>query len=211
MGIYNSSPLLPDRFLVSDIRNCWLLRADIHRVFDDRTFVLVPKAGTIVNHFLVQTSVLGKLFHNRQPGQLSVAPEFLFARLAWTVIPLGISFTNSAGRRIIIFNVEHQAYETITLRPQNETITLPPQTFPTMLPQPDIPNEDPSNEELANRSEKLDAVFESLPHEARYNCGYYPGLLEVERMKERYLSQHEGEFHDREKQRQALALITNRQ
>lgn len=128
MGIYNSSPLLPDRFLVSDIRNCWLLRANIHRVFDDRTFVLVPKAGTIVNHFLVQTSVLGKIFHNRQPSQLSVAPEFLFARLAWTVIPLGISFTNSAGRRIIIFNVEHQAYETITLRPQNETITLPPQT-----------------------------------------------------------------------------------
>ena len=29
-----------------------------------------------------------------------------------------------------------------------------------MLPQPDIPNVDLSNEELDNRSEKLDAVFE---------------------------------------------------
>lgn len=72
----------------------FLLRSDLHRVFDNRGFALVPKRDDqgqrhLVVHFFSIVKSLGDTalyIHNRTTHSLeSVVIEFLFARFALTV------------------------------------------------------------------------------------------------------------------------------
>ncbi|ATY64983.1 hypothetical protein A9K55_005359 [Cordyceps militaris] len=74
--------------------NLCQLRGDLHRIFDDRAFALVPKVDAkgrlhTVVHFFSTTNDYGDAalrYHNRKVHSLdSVAPEFLFARFALTI------------------------------------------------------------------------------------------------------------------------------
>ncbi|KAH9987851.1 hypothetical protein F4779DRAFT_624139 [Xylariaceae sp. FL0662B] len=75
---------------VKDAPNALLLRSDLHRFFDRRRFALVPKGSKLVVHQMQATPAreIHHLYHNRavQPGTCGIAPQFLLARFAWTVL-----------------------------------------------------------------------------------------------------------------------------
>ncbi|RPB22140.1 hypothetical protein L211DRAFT_351032 [Terfezia boudieri ATCC MYA-4762] len=92
MSLFNLNQRLSLAYITSDVLNCLLLRDDIHRVFDNATFVIVPKNGKYVSHFLEQTTNLGHLYHNCETWELGVRAEFLYARFAWAVLQLHDTF-----------------------------------------------------------------------------------------------------------------------
>jgi len=76
--------------LLNDLSNVILLRSDLHTAFDDRKFVLYPKAddGYVV-HMLEPTPDIGQLYHNvKTHPLLQCNPRFLYARFAWALFPL---------------------------------------------------------------------------------------------------------------------------
>ncbi|GAB1311872.1 hypothetical protein MFIFM68171_02082 [Madurella fahalii] len=78
----------PDRITTDDPRNIILLRSDVHKLFDARRFVLVPKQGVWTSHvpFGKPDDELIALYHNVELQPLKqVAVEFLFARFAWAI------------------------------------------------------------------------------------------------------------------------------
>jgi hypothetical protein len=82
---------------IDDSLNGILLRSDVHTLFDQRRFALVPKPScdvtdrlSLVAHVLIPgvSSQLIQLYHNVATQELTgVAMEFLFARFAWTIFP----------------------------------------------------------------------------------------------------------------------------
>lgn len=73
---------------INDDANIMLLRADLHRSFDKRRFTFLPKQqGILVTH-VFESESLRDLYHNVKLNQTYIAPEYLFARFAWTVLPL---------------------------------------------------------------------------------------------------------------------------
>ncbi|KAI1106806.1 hypothetical protein F4804DRAFT_285930 [Jackrogersella minutella] len=77
-----------------DMRNMILLRADVHKMFDDKELVVVPKFDKnntchLVTHVLKwhqQSAEIKTLFHNRTCyGFTGVSPECLYARFAWSI------------------------------------------------------------------------------------------------------------------------------
>lgn len=77
---------------VNDVLNAVLLRTDLHQLFDRRRFAFVPKGSPsrlVVHQILPSPSrEMHYLYHNRglQRGTCGIAPQFLFARFAWTVL-----------------------------------------------------------------------------------------------------------------------------
>ncbi|KAF8454632.1 hypothetical protein BDZ91DRAFT_747451 [Kalaharituber pfeilii] len=211
MRVYNDNQSLSPHHQLNDQRNCLLLRSDVHQVFNDRrSFVFVPKAGKIVNHFVTKTHDLGSLYHNRELGVLQVPAEFIFARLAWAIIPMSIAFTTTEGRRIKIFDAETHSYKDVTYDvPAGRYRGLPGmQSHDAREEQKSSDDVMSDSDDIENRSEaedeeeaRLNAVFHTLSPEARYNAGYYPGVLEMERLKEEYLRRHEGQLHEQEMKR----------
>lgn len=71
---------------VYDTRNAIALRADIHQLFDDGSFVYVPKSGEMRLHFLSaswagpHTQYQNSLFSTRD-----ISFQLLYARFAWAV------------------------------------------------------------------------------------------------------------------------------
>jgi hypothetical protein len=71
---------------VEDFNNTIALRADIHNLFDDASFVYVPKYGQMRLHFLFTSNA-----HPYMGYQISyfstkdISFQFLFARFAWAV------------------------------------------------------------------------------------------------------------------------------
>ncbi|KAF8445220.1 hypothetical protein BGX38DRAFT_1331162 [Terfezia claveryi] len=63
MNIFKLNQRLSSAYITSDVFNCPLLRDDIHRVFDDATFVIVPKNGNsaCVLSFCMQGGILLQL------------------------------------------------------------------------------------------------------------------------------------------------------
>ncbi|KAK3364145.1 hypothetical protein B0T25DRAFT_620390 [Lasiosphaeria hispida] len=89
MLLYSSRPSIPTAISVDDPRNVLLLRSDLHHLFDQGRFVLVPKEGIWVVHILsgLPEEELAALYHNVCLQPLSgLSVEFLFARFAWTVL-----------------------------------------------------------------------------------------------------------------------------
>ncbi|KAF8598056.1 hypothetical protein BDV93DRAFT_561743 [Ceratobasidium sp. AG-I] len=77
--------------------NMFLLRSDIHIMFDAKLFTFVPKEGNLMGHFFDKKSAPACFdLHNaifRHPEYLSA--HFFLARLAWTVLPMMDQFTAS--------------------------------------------------------------------------------------------------------------------
>jgi HNH endonuclease len=95
--------------IIDDVRNTFALRFDLHRDFDNRKFVLVPKKAesspetVIVTHVLEPTHELGLLYHNTQlhptPG---IPQEFFLARFAWAIFPSVQPFLERGIPRLLI-------------------------------------------------------------------------------------------------------------
>ncbi|TWU70888.1 hypothetical protein ED733_001154 [Metarhizium rileyi] len=90
--------------------NVCRLRVDLHRIFDDRAFAFVPKLDEdghqhTVIHFFSTTNDSGDAalkYHNRKTHSLdSAAPQFLFARFAFTVFAYIKDFILRGERRRI--------------------------------------------------------------------------------------------------------------
>jgi len=94
---------------MNDSKNSILLRSDIHYLFDDRRFALVPKplanasnSTGIVAHVIPPgaSKEIRELYHNvaLQP-LIGIAIEFLFARFAWTIFSCLVTFLEAGVRR----------------------------------------------------------------------------------------------------------------
>lgn len=87
-----------------------LLRADLHKAFDDIKFVFIPKkeiSGKIayVLHMLSHSTELVKLYHNVQlQASDKLVPQFLLARLALSIFPMfeGFLLNPRISRKILI-------------------------------------------------------------------------------------------------------------
>lgn len=116
MGQYNQNTNLSGDFVVDDISNAIALRSDIHRAFDDGKFVIVPKEGKWLVHFLGQTNTLGRDFHNTAIElDQGISVAFLFARFAWSIFP-GIQQFLEAGlpREVLMRVTEEGEYKEVT-------------------------------------------------------------------------------------------------
>jgi hypothetical protein len=81
--------------LLKDPGNMFLIRSDLHKSFDDRSFVFFPKGpqGSLVLHTLQQVDDLSQIFHNVQLHPIPhCCPELLFTRFAWSIFPLLTGF-----------------------------------------------------------------------------------------------------------------------
>ncbi|KAL8919404.1 MAG: hypothetical protein Q9208_006782 [Pyrenodesmia sp. 3 TL-2023] len=89
MGRYNLNRLLTSDARIDDMSNATTMRSDIHKAYDKRLFVMVPKGDRWTVHFMEPTYHLGCLYHN-MPVDLhpDVGLEYMFGRFAWTIFPL---------------------------------------------------------------------------------------------------------------------------
>lgn len=103
MRTYNSNPAAAKDTtrVIDDVRNGLLLRQDLHSTFDRAVFCLAVKEGVVVPHFLEPTYELGALYHNTTFRLPAADPcvEFVWARFAWSIIPLAASFDANPARR----------------------------------------------------------------------------------------------------------------
>ena len=98
---------------VDDIHNMILLRADLHKAFDDDKFVFVPKREipseprskiTYVLHILSHSTELAKLYHNVElQASEKLVPQFPLARLALSIFPMfeGFLLSPRTSRKIL--------------------------------------------------------------------------------------------------------------
>ena len=71
----------------NDSRNLFALRWDLYSMlFDQAKWVVVPKGGQMVVHFINQSFEAAALYHNRTFDTSHLSHEFLFARFAWAII-----------------------------------------------------------------------------------------------------------------------------
>ncbi|KAI4115050.1 MAG: hypothetical protein LQ345_004282 [Seirophora villosa] len=79
-----------------------LLRADLHRAFDNRRFTFLPKKEcTLVTH-VFESESLRVIYHNVALNTSYNAPEYLFARFAWTILPLVKQFLRRRRNRLLL-------------------------------------------------------------------------------------------------------------
>lgn len=103
MDKYNMSSTLTGAYVSDDMANQLALRADTHGAFNDRTFMFTSKRGAWATHFLDATYQLGAMHHNRSPSMSpSVHQAFVFARVAWAVLPRLKNFLVQADRLVYI-------------------------------------------------------------------------------------------------------------
>jgi len=90
-----------DREDVNDIRNAIALRADMHQLFDNGTFVYVPKNGEMRLHFLFPSWTNSHFKYQNSLFSMTHIPyQYLYARFAWAVfkrtIPLHLELNFEA-------------------------------------------------------------------------------------------------------------------
>ncbi|KAF8512996.1 hypothetical protein BDD12DRAFT_118628 [Trichophaea hybrida] len=90
----------------TNVVNLITLREDLHSIFDQRFFVLVPKGSAFHIHFLLVTEDLGPIYHNREVRGLTsvVSPEFIFARFAWAIFRYSPGFTTTPRTAITVWD-----------------------------------------------------------------------------------------------------------
>jgi hypothetical protein len=116
MSLYGKQPR-PGCEPVDNPRNAILLRSDIHTSFDYKRFAFVPKpklaecsTGSVayVTHIFCspEPHELTALYHNVAVQPLTgVAPEYLFARFAWTIFQFVSTFLQAGiPRRLVLHN-----------------------------------------------------------------------------------------------------------
>jgi hypothetical protein len=88
MWQFNNNTTLDATNLLRDPNNALLLRADIHKAFDDRKFCLFPKdeEGFVV-HVLQSAADLRLLYHNTRFTIPQCEVNYVLARFAWAIFP----------------------------------------------------------------------------------------------------------------------------
>jgi hypothetical protein len=105
-------------------RNALLLRSDIHTVFDQRRFAITLKPlpaatnGPVTHCLAVHLFFPGlseqfvKLYHRVAIQPLhGVAPEYLFARFAWTVFAYSAQFLQQGVKRVLYIVLDGETSE----------------------------------------------------------------------------------------------------
>lgn len=94
---------------INSPQNGMLLRADIHKRFDDRRFVIAPKEGKWLAHVIQgETPELTQLYHNITLRPLAgVCVEYVFARFAWGIFTLINKFVNQGTTRAYAIRVNN--------------------------------------------------------------------------------------------------------
>lgn len=88
---------------VYDVNNMIPLRADLHKSFDDRKFVFVPKDRELVVHMLWPSSELSQLYQNSRLHPMDSVPrEYLFTRFAWALFPMLEGFLQGNEERLLL-------------------------------------------------------------------------------------------------------------
>ncbi|KAF8539796.1 hypothetical protein BDD12DRAFT_980730 [Trichophaea hybrida] len=105
MAQYALNPVSPTN-PTTNVANLITLREDLHSIFDQRFFVLVPKGSAFHVHFLLPTEDLSPIYHNREVrGLISVvSPEFIFARFAWAIFRYSPGFTTRPRTAITVWD-----------------------------------------------------------------------------------------------------------
>ncbi|KAI9767866.1 MAG: hypothetical protein M1840_005359 [Geoglossum simile] len=113
MDLYNLQPQSAGLYIVDDVHNALRLRLDLHKDFDNRKFLFVPKPASrgalaLVTQVLSPTHELGRLYHNTETQPMrGISIEFLFARFAWTIFPSTSPFLIGGAPRLLVrFQVE---------------------------------------------------------------------------------------------------------
>ncbi|KAL9593832.1 MAG: hypothetical protein Q9219_007361 [cf. Caloplaca sp. 3 TL-2023] len=102
MRRYNLNRLLTAEARIDDMSNATAMRSDIHKAYDKRLFVLVPKINCWTVHFMEPTFHLGSLYHNMRVNiHRDLGLEHMFSRFAWTVFPLVREFLEQGPPRWI--------------------------------------------------------------------------------------------------------------
>ncbi|KAL1616272.1 hypothetical protein SLS56_011485 [Neofusicoccum ribis] len=113
-----------DAQALDDVTNRFLLRADLHDVFDQGRLVIAskrrpaergssPSRPSLAIHVLAPSEELVRLYHNVDLKDLrGMAPEFLFARFVWSVFPQVQAFVSRGVRRRLRIYTEDGASET---------------------------------------------------------------------------------------------------
>ena len=88
MDVYG--PLFGSQPLHQDPRNLFALRWDLHLgQFDQGRFVIVPKYGQLVVHFLQPGNHSVRRYHNIQFNHKdTLSHELLYARFAWALMKI---------------------------------------------------------------------------------------------------------------------------
>lgn len=106
MQDYNTDEGRTGNMAIYDVNNIMLLRADLHKSFDDRKFAFVPKDGTLVVHMLWASSELSMLYQNvRLHPMDSIPREFLLARFAWALFPMLEGFLLANKKRFLLSTI----------------------------------------------------------------------------------------------------------
>ncbi|KAF1958577.1 hypothetical protein CC80DRAFT_441077 [Byssothecium circinans] len=93
---------------VDDAQNAMLLRSDVHTIFDQKRFAVVPKSSVLLVHITAPGSSLEltKLYHNVSLQPLvGVAIQYLLARFAWTIFAQSINFIQQGLKRSLCIHV----------------------------------------------------------------------------------------------------------
>lgn len=92
---------------VDDAQNAILLRSDVHTIFDQKRFAIVPKSSVLLVHILAPGSSLQltSLYHNVSLQPLvGVAIQYVLARFAWTIFAQSVNFVQQGlTRRLCIY------------------------------------------------------------------------------------------------------------
>ncbi|KAI4266795.1 MAG: hypothetical protein L6R38_008542 [Xanthoria sp. 2 TBL-2021] len=125
MGKYNLNLFLSADARIDDMANATAMRSDIHKAYDKRLFVMVPKYDCWTVHFMGPTYHLGSLYHN-MPVNLhtDVGLEYMFSRFAWTVFPLIRDFLEQGPPRQVRTRARNgNAYQVTDKNLDKEAIT----------------------------------------------------------------------------------------
>ncbi|KAH6718742.1 hypothetical protein BKA61DRAFT_262195 [Leptodontidium sp. MPI-SDFR-AT-0119] len=99
----NNNTTLDATNLLRDPNNALLLRADLHKAFDDRKFSLFPKddQGFVV-HVLQSATDLRLLYHNARVTIPQCEVNYVFARFAWSIFPSLTGFLTSTQKSRLV-------------------------------------------------------------------------------------------------------------
>ncbi|KAM3510876.1 hypothetical protein MY11210_005479 [Beauveria gryllotalpidicola] len=102
---YSSRPEAIITNRTNNPRNAILMGSQLHSVFDQRQFVIVPKWGAWLIHVLSgrYNEELPSVYHNVPLKPLSgLAVEYVFARFAWTVLAQATFLEAGVPRRVVV-------------------------------------------------------------------------------------------------------------
>ncbi|KAF8813406.1 hypothetical protein BYT27DRAFT_7180892 [Phlegmacium glaucopus] len=190
----------------NDSRNLFALRSDLHSLlFDQAKWVVVPKGGQMVVHFIDRSYEAAALYHNQTFDTAQLSHEFLFARFAWAIIEQAKSVIKPSLRkrfRLIIPTSESPVNEPQAESAQGSVGTNQKEPIKkkrkTMDAAPLDVNDSQVNEvqelqEDLRLAERIAPFFFEEPDLRRdryHTMMWYPGKSIVERRKREYMDTH---------------------